>query len=41
MKANREDHEALRRNGFFSFLPFIYLKYFIKFFQFFRKPQVV
>jgi len=39
MRANREDHEALRRNGFFSFLPFIYLKYFIKFFQFFRKPQ--
>lgn len=40
-KANREDHEALCRNGFFSFLPFIYLKYFIKFFQFFRKPQAV
>lgn len=41
MQANREDHEALRRNGFFSLLPLIYLKYFIKFFQFFRKPQTV
>jgi len=38
MQANREDHEALLRSGFFSFLPFIYLKYFLKIFQFLRKP---
>lgn len=34
MKANQEDHLALRRNGYFSLYPFIWLKYLIKVFQF-------
>ncbi|MBL7812667.1 MAG: glycosyltransferase [Bacteroidetes bacterium] len=35
-KANREDHRSLRKNGFFSWYPLIWLKYFIKIFQFLK-----
>lgn len=37
MHANREDHLAIRKNGYRSFLPLIYLKYGLKVFQFFRR----
>lgn len=33
--ANREDHLSLRKNGYFSWLPLIWMKYLIKVFQFF------
>jgi len=39
MKANREDHLSLKKNGYFSFLPFIYLKYLLKGFQWFKKVK--
>ncbi len=34
-KANREDHISLRKNGYFSWLPLIWLKYVFKVFQLF------
>jgi len=34
-KANLEDHQSLKRNGYFSLYPFIWLKYLIKVFQLF------
>lgn len=39
MEANREDHLSLRKNGYFSFLPFIYLKYLLKAFQWLNKQK--
>jgi glycosyltransferase involved in cell wall biosynthesis len=36
-KANREDHLSLKKNGYVSWLPLIYLKYLIKLFQFVRR----
>ncbi len=39
MKANREDHLSLRKNGYFSFLPLIYLKYVLKAFQWLNKRK--
>jgi glycosyltransferase involved in cell wall biosynthesis len=34
IRANKEDHRALRKNGYFSLYPFIWLKYIIKIFQY-------
>ncbi|MEY3984089.1 MAG: hypothetical protein RL160_1648 [Bacteroidota bacterium] len=39
MKANAEDHQSLRSHGYFSWLPLIYLKYFIKGFQWVKKAK--
>lgn len=35
-KTNREDHLALKKNGFFSWYPLIWLKYPLKIFQFIK-----
>jgi glycosyltransferase len=33
-KANMEDHQSIKSHGYFSFLPFIWLKYVFKIFQY-------